>query len=63
MFYAAIFGDGFWTSGKRAFNVLTSNVAKVATINSVGDFVMFLGKLVVAGCATGFGAWLLQVSN
>lgn len=43
----AIYGDNLWTSGKRAFTVLTSNALRVAAINSVGDFILFLGKALV----------------
>lgn len=33
--------------GSRAFKLLTSNAMRVTAINSVGDFVLFLGKLLV----------------
>ncbi|XP_065201415.1 choline transporter-like protein 1 [Planococcus citri] len=56
----AIYGDGFFVSGKRAFQVLTNNAIKVATINSVGDFVMVLGRLLVTGLAVLIGFLLLQ---
>ncbi|XP_022173488.1 choline transporter-like protein 1 [Myzus persicae] len=43
----AIYGDNFCRSGQQAFKMITSNVLRVAAINSVGDFVLFLGKVLV----------------
>lgn len=58
---SAIYGDGFCVSGKRAFRVLTQNAIKVATINSVGDFVMALGRFLITGLSVLIGYLLLQV--
>lgn len=41
----AINSTGFCTSARDAFIILAENVLRVATINSVGDFVLFLGKV------------------
>lgn len=41
----AITGNGFCTSAKRAFRIVVGNALRLATINSVGDFTLFLGKL------------------
>ena len=60
--FKAIYGDGFFVSGKRALQVLTNNAIKVATINSVGDFVMILGRFLVTGLAVLVGYLLLQVN-
>ncbi|XP_022907847.2 choline transporter-like protein 1 [Onthophagus taurus] len=43
----AMYGQNFYNSGKRAFQILTANSLRVAVINSVGDFVLFLGKVLV----------------
>lgn len=43
----AIYGEGFCRSGQQAFKVLTNNALRVAAINSIGDFVLFLGKAFV----------------
>ncbi|XP_038068039.1 choline transporter-like protein 1 isoform X1 [Patiria miniata] len=43
----AIEGGGFCSSARKAFIILLSNVLRVAAINCVGDFVLFLGKLAV----------------
>nr|XP_022317576.1 choline transporter-like protein 1 isoform X2 [Crassostrea virginica] len=48
----AIQGSNFCSSAKKAFLTLVSNALRVAAINSVGDFVLFLGKIGVTA-ATG----------
>jgi hypothetical protein len=45
--FAAIFGYSFCRGGQQAFKHLASNALRVAAINSVGDFVLFLGKALV----------------
>ncbi len=59
--FAAIFGDNLWTSGKRAYHVLVNNSLRVIAINSVGDFVLFLGKALVVACSVFIGVRILQV--
>ncbi|XP_055912747.1 choline transporter-like 1 [Eupeodes corollae] len=44
----AIESINFCPAAGIAWNAMATNVIQVATINSVGDFVLFLGKLVVA---------------
>ncbi|KAF5295092.1 hypothetical protein FQA39_LY13243 [Lamprigera yunnana] len=49
----AIDGTNFCSSAATAFQVLTSHILQVATINSIGDFILFLGKVFVTaftGC-------------
>ncbi|XP_062578584.1 choline transporter-like protein 1 isoform X1 [Saccostrea cucullata] len=41
----AIFGHSFCTGAKKAFMLILENALRVAAINSIGDFVLFLGKL------------------
>ena len=60
--FSAIYGDGLCTSGKRAYQVLVSNSLKVMVINSVGDFVLFLGKALIVAGSVGLGCKLLEVS-
>ncbi|XP_072031971.1 choline transporter-like protein 1 isoform X2 [Amphiura filiformis] len=43
----AIEGGGFCNSARKALIILLSNSLRVAAINCVGDFVLFLGKLTV----------------
>ncbi|KAJ8306598.1 hypothetical protein KUTeg_017143 [Tegillarca granosa] len=55
----AIRGTNFCTSAKKAFMTLISNSLRVAAINSVGDFVLFLGKLGVTAATAAVGViWL-----
>ncbi|KAJ8920182.1 hypothetical protein NQ315_011843 [Exocentrus adspersus] len=49
----AIDGSNFCKAAGTAFEVLTSHALQVATINSLGDFILFLGKCLVTavtGC-------------
>ncbi|KAF7279149.1 hypothetical protein GWI33_007561 [Rhynchophorus ferrugineus] len=49
----AIDGSNFCKAAGTAFEVLTSHALQVATINSLGDFILFLGKCfvtAVTGC-------------
>lgn len=61
LLFSAIFGDNLWTSGKRAYHVLVNNALRVAAINSVGDFVLFLGKALVVACSVLLGFKMLEV--
>ncbi|XP_058159337.1 choline transporter-like protein 5 isoform X3 [Dasypus novemcinctus] len=45
----AIYGKNFCKSARDAFNLLMRNVIKVAVMDRVTDFVLFLGKILVAG--------------
>lgn len=48
----AINGTSFCTSARKAFFTIIANALRVAAINSVGDFILFLGKIGVTA-ATG----------
>lgn len=61
MFCLAIYGDNFCSSGQQAFKIITSNVLRVAAINSVGDFVLFLGKVLVVTMTVFLGFTVLEV--
>lgn len=41
----AINSTNFCTSARDAFVILVENALRVAAINTVGDFVLFLGKV------------------
>lgn len=60
----AIFGYSFCTGAREAFKVLLANIVRVAAINSVGRFCLFLIKL-AAVCLTGAVAvwWLKDDSS
>ncbi|XP_030050188.1 choline transporter-like protein 1 isoform X2 [Microcaecilia unicolor] len=54
----AINSTTFCTSAKDAFVILVENALRVAAINTIGDFVLFLGKVLIV-CSTGFVGVLL----
>ncbi|XP_039533692.1 choline transporter-like protein 5-A isoform X3 [Pimephales promelas] len=45
----AIYGKNFCTSAREAFCLLMRNVVRVAVLDKVTDFLLFLGKLLIAG--------------
>jgi choline transporter-like protein 2/4/5 len=48
----AIKGKGFCSSAQTAAKLLFGNVLRVAAVNVIGDFVLFLGKMAVSlACA------------
>jgi len=53
---------GFCSGAKIAFQALLSNAIRVAAINSIGDFILFLGKLAVATLTAIVGIFLVRVS-
>lgn len=57
----AITGEPFCTAGRKAAQILTSNALRVFAINSVGDFVLLLGKVFVVAITVLIGMELIQV--
>ncbi|XP_028661666.1 choline transporter-like protein 1 [Erpetoichthys calabaricus] len=53
----AINSTSFCTSAKDAFVILVENALRVAAINTIGDFVLFLGKILIV-CCTAFAGVL-----
>ncbi|XP_070556799.1 choline transporter-like protein 1 isoform X2 [Ptychodera flava] len=51
----AIHGYNFCKAAQRAFVVIVANALRVAAINSVGDFCLFLGKLAVVAATAVIG--------
>ncbi|KAM9845438.1 choline transporter-like protein 5-A [Aulostomus maculatus] len=45
----AIYGKNFCTSAREAFLLLMRNVVRVAVLDRVTDFLLFLGKVLIAG--------------
>jgi len=43
----AIYGYNFFKASKKAFTIVVSNVVRVAVLDKVTDFILFLSKLVV----------------
>jgi len=58
----AMEGYSFCTSARIAFNTLLSNALDLATLNSVGDFILFLGKCSVTA-ATGCIGLIIMKQN
>uniref|UniRef100_A0AAX7TLR4 Choline transporter-like protein n=1 Tax=Astatotilapia calliptera TaxID=8154 RepID=A0AAX7TLR4_ASTCA len=46
---SAIYGKNFCTSARDAFFLLMRNVIRVAVLDKVTDFILFLGKLLIVG--------------
>ncbi|XP_061685786.1 choline transporter-like protein 1 isoform X2 [Syngnathoides biaculeatus] len=56
----AINSTSFCTSARDAFVILVENAVRVATINTVGDFVLFLGKVLIVACTAFAGVLALN---
>uniref|UniRef100_A0A8C1ISX0 Choline transporter-like protein n=1 Tax=Cyprinus carpio TaxID=7962 RepID=A0A8C1ISX0_CYPCA len=56
----AINSTSFCTSARDAFMILVENALRVATINTVGDFVLFLGKILIVACTAITGVLALN---
>lgn len=56
----AINSTNFCISARDAFTILVENALRVATINTVGDFVLFLGKVLVVACTAFAGVLALN---
>ncbi|XP_049442632.1 choline transporter-like protein 1 isoform X3 [Epinephelus fuscoguttatus] len=56
----AINSTSFCTSARDAFVILVENALRVATINAVGDFVLFLGKILIMTSTAFAGVLLLN---
>lgn len=61
IYFEAIFGHSFCTGAKKAFMLLLENILRVAAINSVGTFVLFLGKLTTVAVVLIVGNELIRV--
>lgn len=56
----AIEGTPYCFSARVAFNTLASNTLRILTINTMGDFIIFLGKCLVTGGSAIFGVYLVR---
>ncbi|XP_041839842.1 choline transporter-like protein 1 [Melanotaenia boesemani] len=56
----AINSTSFCTSARDAFVILVENALRVAAINTVGDFVLFLGKVLIVSCTAFAGILALN---
>ena len=58
----AIYGYSFCKGAQRAFTLLVSNALRVGAINSVGAFVLLLGKLAVTAIVVIIGLEIFKVT-
>uniref|UniRef100_A0A1A8FFQ8 Choline transporter-like protein n=1 Tax=Nothobranchius korthausae TaxID=1143690 RepID=A0A1A8FFQ8_9TELE len=56
----AINGTNFCSSAADALVILVENALRVAAINTVGDFVLFLGKILIVSCTAFAGILALN---
>ncbi|XP_053955817.1 choline transporter-like 1 [Anastrepha ludens] len=56
----AIESINFCPAAGIAWNAMATNALQVATINSVGDFILFLGKIIVASLSGLIGIFMLK---
>lgn len=54
--WTAIWGDAFGTAACSAFSLIWRNLLRVAAVDLVGEYLMLLGKVLVAICTTGICA-------
>jgi len=59
----AIYGYNFCKAARKAFSLLASNILRVAAINSVGTFVLFLGKAAVVASTVLIGIQIMQTQE
>jgi len=59
---SAIYGYSFCEAAKKAFLLIVANALRVAAINSIGDFVLFLGKLITVGIVAVLGNEFMKVT-
>lgn len=56
----AIEGTDYCFSAKVAFKTLATNTLRIVTINTMGDFIIFLGKCIVTAGSAFFGVYLMR---
>lgn len=56
-----MYGKNFCESGRQAFKLLVNNSLRVTVINSVGDFVLLLTKILVVVATVLIGIQMLEV--
>lgn len=56
----AMHGYSFFPSCVRAFGLITRNCVRVCTINWVGDFTLFIGRVFISAGTCAISAWLFK---
>ena len=59
----AVHGSNFCVSAYKSFTLLAANVLRVAAINTVGDFVLFLAKVAIVVATVFAGIEIVHVST
>ncbi|XP_022673530.1 choline transporter-like protein 1 isoform X3 [Varroa destructor] len=59
----SIHGYPFCEAAHEAFGLLSSNILRLSAINSVGDFILFLGKVAVVAASVIFGLEMQQAGE
>ena len=59
----SIHGCNFCSGCYKAFKVLGNNILRVTAINTVGDFVLFLGKLTIVVATIFIGIEIVDLRN
>ncbi|KAK7508117.1 hypothetical protein BaRGS_00000356, partial [Batillaria attramentaria] len=60
----AVSGRNFCSSARKAFGIMASNALRVAALNSIGDFLLFMSKLAVMAATGAVGIiWLKSRSD
>lgn len=59
----AVYGYSFCEAARTAFDLLVRNAFRVAVLDKVGDFLLFLGKLLITVVTTIIGLVILQRTN
>lgn len=57
----AMDGTSFYTSGRRAVQLISRNFLGVIAIQSIGDFVLILARIFIICLSILVGVWLIEV--
>eukprot|EP00479_Gromia_sphaerica_P009184 TRINITY_DN3790_c0_g1_i1.p1 TRINITY_DN3790_c0_g1~~TRINITY_DN3790_c0_g1_i1.p1 ORF type:complete len:149 (-),score=8.23 TRINITY_DN3790_c0_g1_i1:31-477(-) len=57
--FTALYGNAFLVGAWNAFRVVFENIARVAAINMVGEWIIILGKLLITAATLGISALIL----
>ena len=56
----AIYGESFCRAAAHSFGLISRNLVRVVVLDKVTDFILFIGKVIVAGLATALTVLLLS---
>jgi choline transporter-like protein 2/4/5 len=56
----AIYGESFCRAASHSFGLISRNLVRVVVLDKVTDFILFIGKMIVAGLATALTILLLS---